>query len=122
MAKNVAAERGAGDPPRPRTRRPRPIDSLQGVGPVEREKMARFCDAMIEGFEYELMQLSQLAAQGREFAGLFQRQQYNRTAIAVFKQLAWTIRTARGGPLHGQVDAGGRISKKKGQQPPTQPG
>lgn len=119
MAKDTEQHRGSGEPPRPKTRRPRPIDALAGVGPLDREKFARFLDLMVEGFEFELMQLSNLQAQGREFPGLYQRQQYDRIATAIFKQCAWTIRTSRGGPLHGQVDAGGRISKKKGQQPPS---
>lgn len=119
MSRKTVTERGSGDAPRPKTRRPRPIDALAGVGPLEREKFARFLDLMVEGFEFELMQLSNLQAQGKEFPGLFQRQNYDRIAVAVFKQMAWTIRTSRGGPLHGQVDAGGRISKKKGQKPPS---
>lgn len=101
MEKPTEQTRGAPANVRPRTREPRPIDYLQQLGVVEREAVARWLDAMQEGHERELLQISQLAMQGHTSHTLSGQAAYSRVKISVLKELAWIVRTAKGGPLSG---------------------
>lgn len=90
------------------TKRRKPLAELAGVGPDEREKMARFADALREGYEREAQQIAHLQAVGQDFPGAAHRAMYDRCAISLLKQVAWLVRTGRGGPLGG----GPRRTKK----------
>lgn len=106
----MSAKEGAGatPPQRPKTRPRRPIDELAGVGPDEREKMARFADAMEAGFARQAEITTNLLSKGEDFPGASNQLVYYRVAGQVLKQLAWILRTGRGGPLAGQARRGKR--------------
>lgn len=80
----------------------RPIEQLQGVGPVEREKIARWLEAHELGWEKEIHDLAAALGQGMPASEAANKITYAKNAISVVRQLAWHVRTARGGPLAGQ--------------------
>lgn len=95
-------------PPEPPKRLPRraakdqPIRELDGVGPVEREKVARWLEAQIQGQQQHMEQIAFLQSTGQDFPGSMQQFTYASIGISWLKQLAWRIRTSRGGPLGGK--------------------
>lgn len=95
-------------------KRPKPIRELDGVSADDRERMARFLDAMVIGYETEAAHISNLMASGQDWPGAYNQMVWSRTAASVLKQLAHIVRTAKGGPLHGTMPKGGR--PKKSQQ------
>lgn len=97
--KETEQKRGPIEASSPRTRRPRPLDELKGVGPVDREKIARWLDANADGHERQIGNLQALIMTGQGSPTLTGQLQWATTAIQIIRQLAWSVRTGRGGPM-----------------------
>lgn len=102
MADKPEQSGGNGGRGRPRTRPRRPIDELESLSVMQREAVARWFDALIDGQERDLRQVAQLAMQGLDSPTLTGQAAYGRIKVSVLKDLAWQMRTGRGGPLAGQ--------------------
>lgn len=100
---------------RPRIRPPKPITYLNDFGPVEKEKIALWLSAYLPALEFQIGQVSSEIMSGRDFPGASNQLLYNRTKYAVLQELAWIVRTSRGGPLGGE----GR-RKKSEVMPPAE--
>ena len=87
---------------RPRVRPPKPITFLNSFGTVEKERIAQWLSAYLPGLEFQIGQVSTEIASGRDFPGAANQLLYNRTKYAVLQELAWIVRTSRGGPLGGE--------------------
>lgn len=97
---------------RPRTKAPRPIWHLAPFGPAEKEQIARWLDAYLPALEFQICHVQGMLNAGQDFPGAMNQLAYNRVKYSVIQELAWFVRTSRGGPL-----GGGTKQRKKGAEP-----
>lgn len=99
--------------PPPRRGKHRPIALLAGLGPVEREQIARWLDAERESAEYAMQQSAELINSGQDWPGAYNQMQYWRVQIAILRAMAWNVRVSTGGPL------GDEPKRRRKQKPQT---
>lgn len=85
---------------------------LEGVSPIDREKMARWLEAHIPGCEKGIMDMRDAQAAGIEPPGAANQVYLWMAEISILRKLAWHCRTARGGPLAGEIKR-----RRKANQP-----
>lgn len=103
-------------PARPQKQKRRPIDLLASLSVMDREAVAQWLDALIETLELRIIHVSNMIANGQEYAGAYNQVAYWRAAVAIYKELSWHCRTGRGGPLEGVSRAEARRRLKEGEQ------
>lgn len=99
---------------RPRSKAPRPIWYLSPFSPLEKEQIARWLDAYLPALEFQIQHVQGMLNTGNDFPGAANQLLYNRVKYSVIQELAWFVRTSRGGPLGG----GPKQRKRGGQSPP----
>lgn len=97
---------------RPRTKAPRPIWYLAPFSPVEKEQIAKWLDAYLPALEFQIQHVQSMLNAGQDFPGAMNQLAYSRVKYSVIQELAWFVRTSRGGPL-----GGGTKQRKTGSAP-----
>lgn len=112
MVREESANKPA--PSQPRRRKRTAMDELAGLSPTQKEQVARWLDAQLTAVEKAAKDIQAALNQGQDWPGAFNQLAYFRVKHGVLKQLAWNVRTSRGGPL------GGQRRRTEGAQTPTE--